>query len=39
MKRPQSKPYYLSLASKSGVAYISVNGDKKTIAELRPGKK
>lgn len=39
MKRAQSKPFYLGLASKSGVSYITINGNKRSIDELKEGKK
>lgn len=39
MKRAQNKPYYIGLMSKSGVTYISANGNKKSLDELKQGKK
>lgn len=39
LKQPQSKSYYLGLASKNGVSYISIRGTKKSLDELRQGKK
>ncbi len=39
MKRAQDKPYYLALLAKNGVTNISANGQKKTIDELKKGKK
>ena len=39
MKQVHDKPYYINLANKSGVAYISVNGNKKSLDELKQGRK
>lgn len=37
MKQTHNKPYYINLASRIGVQFISANGNKKSIEELRKG--
>ncbi len=39
MKQIHDKPYYINLAKKIGVAYISANGSRKSLDELKQGKK
>jgi hypothetical protein len=39
MKTVHDKPFYLSFANSIGVQYITLNGDKKSLDELKRGKK
>lgn len=39
MKQAHNKPYYINLASTIGVQFISLNGNKKTLQELREAQK
>jgi len=38
MKQIHEKPYYLSFASSIGVAFISINGDKRSLDEIKQEK-